>query len=61
MPSDEVSLDGEAYQLLKQHEDSWRMVDHYCNPGPIQYDDVGKDSRMETLAVRDKWEENIRQ
>ena len=35
--SDEVDLTGEAYQSLKAVERTWKLIDHYSNPGPIQF------------------------
>jgi hypothetical protein len=37
------------YQVLKANEPSWRFIDHYCNPGPVQYQDFGKDSITTTM------------
>lgn len=47
--SDEVDLSGEIYQRMKAVERGWRYVDHYSNPGPIQFFDEGKDTRDLTL------------
>lgn len=41
--SEEVDLNGEPYQKMKALERSWRLVDHYSNPGPIQFNDFGHD------------------
>lgn len=35
VPSEEVDLNGEAYQRMKAVERGWRFIDHYSNPGPI--------------------------
>lgn len=35
VPSQEVNLDDLPYQVLKANERSWKLVDHYANPGPI--------------------------
>lgn len=43
VPSEEVNLNAEPYQRLKMAEESWRLEDHYKNPGPIQFYDMGKD------------------
>ena len=49
MPSHELLLTDVAYQLFKSKEREWKMEDRYCNPGPIQYTDLGHDSVSETL------------
>ena len=41
--SEEVDVFGEPYQRMKAVERAWRHIDHYSNPGPIQFFDVGKD------------------
>lgn len=51
IPSDEVNLEGETYQKMKAVERSWRFVDHYSNPGPIQFFDQGKDSVNKTIRI----------
>jgi hypothetical protein len=40
---------GEAYQRMKAIERAWRFVDHYSNPGPIQFFDQGKEDIAGTL------------
>lgn len=37
------------YQKFKAAERRWRYIDHYCNPGPIQYMDYGHDSVADTI------------
>jgi len=49
VPSQEVELNDVAYQYFKSKEREWKMEDRYCNPGPIQYTDLGYDSVSETL------------
>ena len=49
VPSEEVDLNGEIYQRMKLVERGWKYVDHYSNPGPIQFFDQGKDFRNTTL------------
>lgn len=49
VPSHEVLLTDVAYQYFKSQERVWKMEDRYCNPGPIQYTDLGHDSVSETL------------
>jgi 6-phosphofructokinase 1 len=52
VPSEEVDLNGEIYQKMKTVERSWRYVDHYSNPGPIQLFGYGKgelDISLQTL------------
>ena len=51
VPSQEVSLTDRPYQLLKAEERAWRLVDHYCNPGPIQYIDEGAESISKTIEA----------
>ena len=53
VPSQEVALDGEPYQRYKNVEYAWRQVDHYTNPGPVQYADFGADCRTESLKLYD--------
>lgn len=36
------------------------MVDHYTNPGPIQYADFGMDSRTESLKLYDRVSEDLK-
>lgn len=49
VPSEEVDLNGETYQRMKAVERGWRYIDHYSNPGPIQFFDVGKERTDFTL------------
>ena len=49
VPSQEVELTDVAYQYHKSKERNWKMEDKYCNPGPIQYTDLGHDSVSESL------------
>lgn len=49
VPSEEVDLNSESYQRMKAIERSWRWIDHYSNPGPIQFFDAGKDELDFTL------------
>ena len=35
VPSQGIKLDDIPYQKFKAAERSWRLIDHYCNPGPI--------------------------
>ena len=57
--SQEVALTDLPYQVLKANERAWRFVDHYCNPGPIQYTDMGHDSISDTLRELYKVETDI--
>jgi len=59
VPSQEIQLSDLPYQVLKANERNWRFVDHYCNPGPIQYADFGKDSVSMTLEANYKVETDI--
>jgi hypothetical protein len=47
--SQEVDLNDEMYQRMKAVERGWRQIDHYSNPGPIQFWDKGSDKRDITL------------
>ena len=60
VPSQEVSLDSEPYQRYKAVETAWRQVDHYTNPGPIQYAETGADTRTESLRLYDAVGEDIK-
>ena len=51
VPSQEVSLTDTPYQVLKSNERAWRFVDHYCNPGPVQYMDMGSASVSDTVEA----------
>lgn len=57
--SQEVGLTDLPYQVLKANERAWRFVDHYCNPGPVQYTDFGHDSISDTLRELYKVETDI--
>lgn len=57
--SQEVGLTDLPYQVLKANERAWRFVDHYCNPGPVQYSDFGHDSISDTLRELYKVETDI--
>lgn len=59
VPSQEILLTDTPYQVLKANERSWRFVDHYVNPGPVQYTDFGKDCVNETLEECYKTETDI--
>jgi len=39
VPSQEVNMNDTPYQKFKAAELRWRYIDHYSNPGPIQYKD----------------------
>mmetsp|Transcript_21842 Transcript_21842/g.16189 ORF Transcript_21842/g.16189 Transcript_21842/m.16189 type:complete len:330 (+) Transcript_21842:2604-3593(+) len=49
VPSEEVDLYGDTYQKMKAIERGWRLVDHYSNPGPIQFQGYGSDDVALTL------------
>ena len=51
VPSQEIGMTDLPYQVLKANELNWRFIDHYCNPGPIQFKDFGKESVTETLRA----------
>lgn len=44
-----VQLTDAPYQAVKANEHAWRFVDHYSNPGPIQYSGFGADSTSKTV------------
>lgn len=50
--SEAVDLKGSAFQKLKVNEKKWRVNDHYCNPGPVQFWDYGNDSVAKTIKYR---------
>jgi len=52
VPSQEIGMNDLPYQVLKANEVSWRFIDHYCNPGPIQFQDFGKDSIATTIDAQ---------
>ncbi len=56
--SEDVDLHSEVFQQLKSTERTWRIIDHYSNPGPIQFYDETKYSVVPTL--RYKWAKNTR-
>ena len=60
VPSQEVQLDDPAYQALKANEREWRYVDHYSNPGPIQYADKGFDARTDTIQLMHNADQGIK-
>ena len=47
--SQEVDLNDEMYQRMKAVERGWKQIDHYSNPGPIQFWDKGNVTRDITL------------
>jgi hypothetical protein len=49
VPSSDVDIKGEAFQKVKVQQDEWRTVDHYTNPGPIQFFDEGQFDTNKTL------------
>ena len=49
VPSEEVDLSGQVYQRVKALERSWKFVDHYSNPGPIQFQGFAQDDIALTL------------
>lgn len=59
VPSEEVDLNGETYQRMKAVEREWRFIDHYSNPGPIQYFDFGNDKTDFTLESQFEYRTKI--
>ena len=51
VPSQEVKLTDIPYQKFKAAEQQWRLVDHYCNPGPVQFYDLGHDSIADSIEA----------
>lgn len=49
-----VDLKGKAYELLRQNATKFLMDDVYRNPGPLQFDGPGADSKPVTLCVEDQ-------
>ena len=51
VPSSIVSLKGKAFEELVNLRRKWVFLDHYCNPGPIQFTNFGKFSTNKTLRL----------
>ncbi|KAK4753378.1 hypothetical protein SAY87_022176 [Trapa incisa] len=49
-----VDLQGRAYELLRQNATRFLLDDIYRNPGPLQYDGPGADSKPISLCVEDQ-------
>ncbi|CAN4105131.1 unnamed protein product [Withania somnifera] len=49
-----VDLKGKAYELLSQNASKFLLDDVYRNPGPLQFDGPGADSKAVTLCVEDQ-------
>ncbi|KAK1306162.1 Pyrophosphate--fructose 6-phosphate 1-phosphotransferase subunit alpha [Acorus calamus] len=49
-----VDLKGKPYELLLRNAEKLLMDDLYRNPGPIQYEGSGADSKTTTLCVEDQ-------
>ncbi|KAG5542689.1 hypothetical protein RHGRI_015723 [Rhododendron griersonianum] len=49
-----VDLTGKAYELLRKNATKFLMEDVYRNPGPLQFDGPGADSKVVTLCVEDQ-------
>ncbi|KAF8377966.1 hypothetical protein HHK36_031355 [Tetracentron sinense] len=49
-----VDLKGKAYELLRQNAMKFLLEDVYRNPGPLQFDGPGADSKTVTLSVEDQ-------
>ncbi|KVI07575.1 Phosphofructokinase domain-containing protein [Cynara cardunculus var. scolymus] len=48
-----VDLRGKVYELLRQNATRFLMDDVYRNPGPLQFDGPGADSKAVSLCVED--------
>ncbi|KAM7253057.1 hypothetical protein ACFE04_025675 [Oxalis oulophora] len=49
-----VDLKGKSYDLLRQNASRFLVEDIYRNPGPLQFDGTGADSKTVTLCVEDQ-------
>jgi 6-phosphofructokinase 1 len=57
--SHEVQLTDIPYQVYKANERAWKFIDHYCNPGPVQYMDQGCNDTTDTLEELYKTETDV--
>ncbi|KAD2804637.1 hypothetical protein R6Q59_029910 [Mikania micrantha] len=48
-----VDLRGKVYEVLRQNATKFLMEDVYRNPGPLQFDGPGADSRTVSLHIQD--------
>eukprot|EP01018_Ginkgo_biloba_P036797 Gb_16045 [translate_table: standard] len=53
--AEKVNLKGRSHGFLEQNGAKWLVDDSYTNPGPIQYEGPGADSRTRTLLIEDKY------
>ncbi|TKW21243.1 hypothetical protein SEVIR_4G172600v4 [Setaria viridis] len=49
-----VDLKGKAYELLRQNSSSFLMEDIYRNPGPLQFEGPGAETKPISLCVEDR-------
>ncbi|KAF3325533.1 pyrophosphate--fructose 6-phosphate 1-phosphotransferase subunit alpha [Carex littledalei] len=49
-----IDLKGRAYELLRENATSCLLDDIYRNPGPLQFDGPGADSKVVSLSVEDR-------
>ncbi|CAD6242672.1 unnamed protein product [Miscanthus lutarioriparius] len=49
-----VDLKGKAYDVLRQNSSSFLLEDVYRNPGPLQFEGPGADSKPISLCVEDQ-------
>ncbi|CAM8972262.1 hypothetical protein QQ045_029657 [Rhodiola kirilowii] len=49
-----VDLKGKAYELLRQNASKFLLDDIYRNPGPLQFEGPGADSKAVSLCVEDQ-------
>ncbi|KAF0935132.1 hypothetical protein E2562_030419, partial [Oryza meyeriana var. granulata] len=49
-----VDLKGKAFELLRNNSSSFLMDDIYRNPGPLQFEGAGADSKPISLCVEDQ-------
>ncbi|KAK3129094.1 hypothetical protein QOZ80_6BG0471450 [Eleusine coracana subsp. coracana] len=49
-----VDLKGKAYEMLRQNSSRFLMEDIYRNPGPLQFDGLGAETKPISLCVEDR-------
>ncbi|KAL5199527.1 hypothetical protein ABZP36_020730 [Zizania latifolia] len=49
-----VDLNGKAYELLRQNSSSFMLEDIYRNPGPLQFEGPGGETKPISLCVEDR-------
>ncbi len=46
-----VDLKGRPFKEFAKYRDKWQIEDHYTSPGPMQFDDQGKNGFYKTLTL----------